>query len=126
MLLPPGSLSLGTTQYGDDDDDLSGKCSDAEGKFKSPKEDTVPIINSHISDTASNSYKSLTTGTDLQTNNNPFNGLITYKPKTLPLAHNSNQSLIIDTDSTKKHHSKTQHFTGSKSCYFTVVSSAAT
>ena len=81
------------TQYDDDDDDLFGKCLIIEGKFKSPKEDTVPITNSHISDTASNSHKSLTTDTDLKTNNNPINGLITYKPKTLPLAHKSNQNL---------------------------------
>ena len=58
---PPGSLILGTTQYDDDDDDLSGKCLNVEGKFKSPKEDTVPVTNSHTSDTASNSHKSLTT-----------------------------------------------------------------
>ena len=65
---PPGLLILGTTQYDDDeadpsgkyDDDLSGKCLIIEGKFKSPKKDTAPIINSHISDTASNSHKSLT------------------------------------------------------------------
>ena len=118
---PPRLLILGTTQYDDDeadpsgkyDDDLFGKCLIIEGKFKSPKEDTAPIINSHISDIASNSHKSLTTDTDLKTNNNPINGLITYKPKMLPLAHKYNQSLIIDTDYTKTHHTKR--------CYFTII-----
>ena len=107
---PPGLLILGTTQYDDDDDALFGRCLNVEGKFKdkfkSPNADTVPITNSHISDTASNSYKSLTADTDLKTNNNPINGLITYKPKTLPLAHKSNQSLILDTDYTKTHTQK--------------------
>ena len=82
---PPGLLILETTQCDDKDDDLSGKCLMVEGKFKSPKADTVLITNSHITDTPSNSYKSLTTETDLKTNNKPINGLITYKPKTLPL-----------------------------------------
>ena len=67
--------------------------------------------NNHISDTAFNSYKSLTTGTDYKTNNNPNKGPITYKPKALPLAHIPNQSLIIDTDYTKNHHIKTCYFT---------------
>ena len=50
---PQVLLILGTTQY---DDDLSGKCSDVEGKFKgkfrSPNTDTVPITNSQTIDTA--------------------------------------------------------------------------
>ena len=110
-----GLLILGTTQYDDDEADPSGKCQLVEGKFKgkfkSPNADTVPITNSHISDTASNSHKSLTADSDFNTNNNPINGLITFKPKTLPLAHTSNQSLITYTDYTKTHHTK--------SCYFT-------
>ena len=113
-------------QYDDDDNDDSGKCLMVEGKFKgkfkSPKADTVSITNSHITDTASNSYKSLTTDTDLKTTNNPINGLITHKPKTLPLAHKSNQSLIIDNDSTKTHHTKSCYFTDSNTCYFTFAS----
>ena len=119
------------------DDAFSGECLVIEGKFnrsnantdsiitinsnvnadsnedKSPEADTDPIINSHITDTASNSYKSLTADTDLNTNNNPINGLITYKPKTLPLAHKSNQSLIIDTNYTKTHYTN--------ACYFTCI-----
>ena len=114
---------LGTAQYDDDeadpsgkyDDGLSGKCLNIEGKFKgkfkSPKADTAPITNSHTSDTASNSHKSLTADTDYNINNNPINGLSTYKPKTLPLAHNSNQSLILDTDYTKNHHVNSIQFT---------------
>ena len=110
---------LGTTQYDDDeanpsgkyDDALPGKCLIIEGKFTSPKRDTDPIINSHISDTASNSHKSFTADTDRKTNNNPIIGPITYKPKTLPLAHKSNQSLILDTDYTKNHHIKSMYFT---------------
>ena len=92
---------------------LLGKCLGDEGKFKSPKEDTVPITSSHIFDTASNSHKSLTTDTDLNTNNNQINGLITFKPKTLPLAHTSNQSLILDTDLSKSHHINSIQFTHS-------------
>ena len=82
------------------------------GNFKSPNADTVPITNSHISDTASNSRKSLTADTDFNTNNNPINGLSTCEPKTLPLAHNSKQSLLLDTDYSKSPHTK--------SCYFTI------
>ena len=78
---------------------------------KSPNADTVPITNSHISDTASNSHKSLTTDTDINTNNTPINGLSTCKPKTLPLAHNSNQSLISDTDYSKSHQVNSMKFT---------------
>ena len=78
---------------------------------KSPNADTAPITNSHMSDTASNTYKSLTADTDLNTNNNPINGPITYESKTFPLAHKSNQSLILDTDYTKTHHIKSMYFT---------------
>ena len=106
MPLPPALLILGTTQYDDDDDDLCGKCLNVKGKFKSPTSDTVSIINSHISDTTSNSYESLITGTELKTIINPIIGPVTNKPKTLPLAHNSNKSLKIDTDSTKNTPSK--------------------
>ena len=79
--------------------------------LKSPNADTVPITKSHISDTAPNSHKSLTADTDLITNYNPINGLSKYKPKTLPLAHKSNQSLISDTDYSKIHHIKPMYFT---------------
>ena len=101
---PSALLILGTTQY---DDGLSGKCSDVEGKFRSPNADTVPITNSHTSDTASNSYRSLIADTAFNTNNTPTNGLSTYKPKTLSLA----QSLILDTDYSKSHQVNSIQFT---------------
>ena len=41
----------------------------------------------------------------------PINGPITYEPKTLPLAHKSNQSLLLDTDYSKTHHIKPMYFT---------------